>query len=170
MRCCTLANNQHDLSALREEDLLKTPFARVLLSPGCIGTVLFCDPKVTPLSRVWCVFEAHVTQQLRSGDKKSHFLDLVALGDTQEALAILQDGVKGWNEISESGAHFPLEVAHVGTTVDIRKAQASLKSDRVAIMNHIAYGKASASPPPLQHTAYDQLNEQLRQAILDHLK
>ncbi|CAE7939958.1 HERC1 [Symbiodinium sp. KB8] len=29
--CCTLANNQHDLSALREADLMKTPFARVLL-------------------------------------------------------------------------------------------------------------------------------------------
>ena len=41
--CCTLANNQHDLSPLREADLLKTPFARVLLSNACAGTVLLCD-------------------------------------------------------------------------------------------------------------------------------
>ena len=41
--CCTLANNQHDLSSLQEVDLLKTPFARVLVSVGCFGTVILCD-------------------------------------------------------------------------------------------------------------------------------
>ena len=38
----------------------------------------------------------------------------------------------GWNEIAQGGAHFPLEVAHAGTTVDVRFAEASLQSDRRA--------------------------------------
>lgn len=39
-------------------------------------------------------------------------------------------GLPGWNEIAQGGAHFPLEVAHAGTTVDVRFAEASLQSDR----------------------------------------
>ena len=39
-------------------------------------------------------------------------------------------GLTGWNEIAQGGAHFPLEVAHAGTTVDVRFAEASLQSDR----------------------------------------
>ncbi|CAE6929336.1 HERC1, partial [Symbiodinium sp. CCMP2456] len=174
--CCTLANNQHDLSALREADLMKTPFARVLLSPNCCGTALLCDSAVTPLRRVWCVFEAHLTQHLRSGqanlsNKGSHFLDLVAIDMTQttafdpDAVAILQDGVSGWNEISKGLAHFPLEVVHVGTTVDIRQAEASMQSDRHAIMNHIAFGKGCRDPPPADHANYDKLNRFVHSAF-----
>ncbi|CAJ1354669.1 unnamed protein product, partial [Effrenium voratum] len=164
--CCTLANNQHDLSPLREADLLKTPFARVLLSNACAGTVLLCDTAVTPLRRVWCVFEAHLTQLLRSGHAKlsnkcSHFMDLVAFHEGQsvsESVAILQDGLVGWHEISAGLARFPLEVARVGTTVDVRMAQATLQCDRRAIMNHIAFGKASQDIPAIDHSSYDELN------------
>ena len=122
--------------------------------------------------QVWCVFEAHLTQKLRSEDgaasissKFSHFLDLVAFdmklttSFEPHALAILQDGAKGWNEIPNGTAHFPLEVAHAGTNVDVCLAQASLQSDRHAIMNHIAYGKNLPQAPPVKHPAYDKLNE-----------
>eukprot|EP00913_Durusdinium_trenchii_P034169 g31978.t1 len=180
--CCTLANNQHDLSSLQEVDLLKTPFARVLVSVGCFGTVILCDSEVTPLRRVWCVFEAHLTQRLRSREddlssKSTHFLDLVAFDESAgspkpyapESVAILQDGVKGWNEVAAGQAHFPLEVARVGTSVDIRLAEASLQSDRHAIMNFIAYGamtlKTSSNPPPVKHVAYDKLNEFVHSAF-----
>ena len=71
----------------------------------------------------------------------------------------------GWNEIAQGPtAHFPLEVARVGTSVDVRLAEASLQSDRHAIMNFIALGPTglrASNPPPVKHVAYDKLNELL---------
>ncbi|CAE8690688.1 unnamed protein product [Polarella glacialis] len=174
---CTLANNQHDLSGLHEADLLKTPFGRVLLSPSTHGTVLLCDQAVTPLRRVWCVLELHLTQQLRTAGGASglgkvasawHFLDLVAeTGAPGGGVGILEDaavsGGGSWHEVSGwSGlAPFPLEVARCGTEVDIRLAQASLEEDRRAILSHITDNGRScrSQPAPEQHEAYDKLND-----------
>merc|ERR550532_2084461 len=81
--CDAFANNQWDKQQL-DGDVLKFPFARAMLSQSCMGTVLLCDPEVTALLRTWCVFEAHITQQLRCGalgdktDKKRFFLDILA--------------------------------------------------------------------------------------------
>eukprot|EP00928_Gymnodinium_smaydae_P079713 TRINITY_DN63572_c0_g1_i1.p1 TRINITY_DN63572_c0_g1~~TRINITY_DN63572_c0_g1_i1.p1 ORF type:complete len:655 (+),score=97.21 TRINITY_DN63572_c0_g1_i1:188-1966(+) len=168
--CCTLANNQHDLAELSEEDLMKSPFARVLFSSCCMGTVLLCDSAVTPMRRVWCVFEMRLTQRLRDGEdtsKPSHFLDVAApvysdaagtKGDF--ATSLLQDAVGGnWHECSDTlGAHFPLEVARAGTEVDIVQAHASIPEDRNAILNYVAKGESSRGPPPREHEEYDKLN------------
>lgn len=176
--CCTLANNQHDLSDLQGDEIMKSPFARVLTSSECIGTVLICDPQITPLSRVWCVFEEHVTQQLRIkllGSKPVHFLDVAvpaaAPGQRLPAsaascadevpVALLLDALSGsWNSYSNTpGMHFPLEVARIGVQVDIRKAEASVVEDLHRILNFVARGCSDTGVPPSSHENYDKLND-----------
>eukprot|EP00929_Paragymnodinium_shiwhaense_P094114 TRINITY_DN54555_c0_g1_i2.p1 TRINITY_DN54555_c0_g1~~TRINITY_DN54555_c0_g1_i2.p1 ORF type:complete len:964 (-),score=214.96 TRINITY_DN54555_c0_g1_i2:44-2935(-) len=168
--CCTFANNQHDLSELKEDDIMQSPFARVLTSPATTGMVLLCDPTVTPMTRVWCVFEMHLTESLREGkfgNKDTHFLDVAAIAHSDKAAAdcelvatMLQDALQGnWHEqTEEEGVYFPLEVARVGTKVDIAKAQASVVADRNAILNYVATTKASRQPPPQACDEYVALN------------
>jgi len=178
--CCTMANNQHDLAELKDGDILQSPFARVLTSQECVGTVLLCDAAVTPMRRVWCVFEVHLTEALRSRricKKDGHLLDVAASVSVEQCRttcsglkpaemstvgdpALLQDASNGhWQECSSAqGLYFPLEVARVGTQVDIAKATASVESDRNAILNYVATGAAKRSPPPTVHTQYDGLN------------
>lgn len=173
--CCAFANNQRNCAELDEVDVLRSPFARAMLSSSCMGTVLLCDTEVTPLLRTWCVFEAHVTQLLRCGaladrtDKKRYFLDILApvvhkdpANNERDKVTItmLQDAVGGsWNEVSDTeGVFFPLGVAKLGVQMDVRTAQTSLESDRAAILNFLADGKASKEPPPSVHPKYDELN------------
>jgi hypothetical protein len=120
--CCAFANNQHEHSELDETDVLRSPFARAMLSQSCMGTVLLCDTEVTPLLRTWCVFEAHVTQLLRCGtlqhytDKKRYFLDILApvvYKDPEDneqdkvTITMLQDAIGGsWNEVTDTEGVF----------------------------------------------------------------
>jgi len=127
---------------------------------------------VTPMSRVWCIFEAHITQQLRHGlllektEKRRYFLDVVAPvfqskeGSGAVTMTMLQDAVWGcWNEIAEKGGvFFPLHVARIGVKVDIKQGAASYENDRRSILNYIAQGYASRDPPPNEHPKYEELN------------
>jgi len=173
--CDAFANNQHSPAELDEADVLKFPFARAMLSPGCMGTVLLVDPEVTLFLRTWCVFEAHITQQLRCGaladrtDKKRYFLDILAPvmpkdtapGDATVTITMLQDAVGGsWNEVSDTdGVFFPLGVAHIGVGLDVRKAEASVATEQAAILNLLTRGVASKDPPPKAHPKYDEMND-----------
>lgn len=171
------ANNRHMIPELHEneKDVMNFPFARAMLSPGCMGTVLLCDPDVTALLRTWCVFEAHVTQQMRCGafaercDKKRYFLDILAPVVEKEpttnrrdkvTITMLQDAIGGsWNEVSDTeGVFFPLGVAHVGVGVDVLFSEASEDSDRRLILNFLTQGIASTDEPPQTHPKYDELN------------
>mmetsp|Transcript_64935 Transcript_64935/g.155106 ORF Transcript_64935/g.155106 Transcript_64935/m.155106 type:complete len:1037 (+) Transcript_64935:109-3219(+) len=179
---CTMANNQHDLSELAESNLLDTPFARVLMNKDCVGTAVLCDQAVTPLKRVWCVFEVKVSQTLRShsvGAKDRHYLDVISTTTAEEeseptqaaeggtesspavTAAMLQDALQGnFHEVADKpGLHFPLKVALAGTQVDISKAQATVVEDRNAILNYVAVHEAlKTSAPPVRHPEYDSLN------------
>jgi len=174
--CCTMANNQHNItSELEDEDLLKSPFARAMMSQRCMGTVLLVDPEVTPLTRIWCVFEARVTQQLRRGmladrtEKQRFFLDIVApvvqedlecVDMKKVSMTMLQDAIgESWHEVSDThGVKFPLRVAEIGVTVDVRQARASHEEDRLSILNYVSHGIAAKDPPPATHPKYDELN------------
>jgi len=173
--CDVFANNQHSLRDWDEVDVLRFPFARAMLGQSCMGTVLLCDPDVTALLRTWCVFEAHITQQLRCGalvgrcDKKRFFLDILAPvvhknpienRSDKVTITMLQDALGGsWNELSDTeGVFFPLGVATVGVGIDVRKAEASIQSDHAAILNFLTQGVASKDPPPTVHPKYDELN------------
>jgi len=174
--CCAFANNQHDLHELQEQDIMETPFAKAMHSVECQGTLLLCNPDVTPLQRVWCIFELHLTHQLQRTSGKAHsykpwhFMDVaVPVLDEQIGtsgvcnfkVALLQDGGLGnFLEVNEApDTYFPLEVAHVGTKVDIAKAEATLVEDRNSILNYVSR-KASIRDrqPPVTHPAYDKLN------------
>merc|ERR1719247_556017 len=65
---CTFANNQHDLGELGGH-VLETPFARAILLPDCVGTLLLVDANCTPMTRAWCVLEAWVTTIKATGKR-----------------------------------------------------------------------------------------------------
>jgi len=109
----------------------------------------------------------YVTATLRNkelGSKDVHFLDVAATvhdAAKQECAAtLLQDAVDGnWHDIAEkSGVYFPLEVARVGTQVDIAKATASVAEDHNAILNYVAVKQSLRTEAPTEHAQYDRLN------------
>jgi len=178
--CCAFSNNQHDLHELDEKDIMETPFAKVLRSLECQGTLLLCNPDVTPLQRVWCIFELHITHQLQltsvtsgrpnDSQKPWHFMDvaspildeqrLTSEGLEFKATMLQDDGSLNFIDVSAPHAYFPLEVAKVGVQVDIAKAEATEAQDRNAILNYVSR-KASIrdqEPPPPPHPKYDELN------------
>lgn len=174
---CTFANNQWDLTTLNDGDILKSPFARAMLSSNCMGEVLLLDRQGTPLSRIWCIFELSITQRIKRGmlpaslGRGSFFLDILAQGTGDgEPITMLEDTGDpqgGWNEVSDdASAEFPLELAHIGADVEIRQARASVEQDRSRILNFICSGKACLKPPVANHPKYDQLNTFVRQIFL----
>merc|ERR1712224_837328 len=109
-----------------------------MISQNCLGTVLVCDEDVTPMMRVWCVFEVQVAQLLRRRmlpdrtDKRHYFLDITApvicresakQNEVTTVMTMLQDAVGGcWNEVTDKeGIYFPLKIATKGVNVDCRK-------------------------------------------------
>ena len=65
---CTFANNQHDLGELGG-DVLQAPFARAILLPDCVGTLLLVDANCTPMTRAWCVLESWVATIKATGKR-----------------------------------------------------------------------------------------------------
>jgi len=143
----------------------------VLVSENCMGTILLSDETVTPLSRVWCVFEVYLTSALKTGrfrgvQKSLHFLDVACslprVDDASDPpAAMLQDGLDGhWIELGDPpGVFFPLEVAQLGTQVNIAAAQASQERDQRTILNYVSSQKVDAEErPPEEHENYDALN------------
>jgi len=175
--CCTLANRQHDLSELQKEtSILESPFAKVLSSNLCKGTVLLVDPAAVPLTRVWCVFELFLTKRLRSGEfsKDFHSLDVatvahveVAQGDgpneLEQTVVVLQDVTeRNWHTSSELGeVPFPRAVIQRGARVDICGAEASVAEDKHKIMNYIAGEGSSIWECQLhkEHENYSKLDK-----------
>ena len=50
-------------------DVLQTPFAKAILLPDTVGTLLLVDANCTPMTRAWCVLEAWVTTIKATGKR-----------------------------------------------------------------------------------------------------
>ena len=50
-------------------DVLQTPFAKAILLPDTVGTLLLVDANCTPMTRAWCVLEAWVTTTEATGKR-----------------------------------------------------------------------------------------------------
>ncbi len=58
---CLFANNQHKLDQVGEQNYMKTPFAKAIMNPTTVGSVvLLTERSAMPFQRSWCVFETFV--------------------------------------------------------------------------------------------------------------
>ena len=151
-------------------DVLQTPFAKAILLPDTVGTLLLVDANCTPMTRAWCVLEAWVTTIKATGKRFD--------------LAAMIPGKKYWfgNECSKqyiepgpalrmdlgNGAHkdvvgpengwFPGTVARAGVAVKVENADASQKKDLESILRILA-GSDKDAPPPAHCQGYDAVNK-----------
>merc|ERR1719387_2747896 len=131
---CTFANNQHDLGELAG-DVLQTPFAKAILLPDTVGTLLLVDANCTPMTRAWCVLEAWVTT-IKATGKRFDVAAMIpekkyAYGDKyiEPGPALRMDLGNGAHKdvVGPENGFFPGTVATAGVAVKVEEANASQK-------------------------------------------
>ena len=148
-------------------DVLQTPFAKAILLPDTVGTLLLVDANCTPMTRAWCVLEAWVTTIKATGKR----FDVAAM--IPEKTYQLSDGTPiepgpALRMDLGNGAHkdvvgpengwFPGTVATAGVAVKVEKAEASKKKDLESILRILA-GSDKDAPPPAHCQGYDAVNK-----------
>ena len=152
-------------------DVLQTPFAKAILLPDTVGTLLLVDANCTPMTRAWCVLEAWVTTIKATGKR----FDVAAM--IPEKTYKFGSNVNGYKYIEPgpalrmdlgNGAHkdvvgpengwFPGTVATAGVAVKVENADASQKKDLESILRILA-GSDKDAPPPAHCQGYDAVNK-----------
>ena len=118
-------------------DVLQTPFARAILLPDTVGTLLLVDANCTPMTRAWCVLEAWVTTIKATGKR----FDVAAMipektyryGPDEKTAKYIEPGPALRMDLG-NGAHkdvvgpekgwFPGTVATAGVAVKVQEAKA----------------------------------------------
>ena len=62
----------------------------------------------------------------------------------------------------EHGGCFPFKVATEGVMVRVQDSEASWEQDKTSILNHITQSDDPLGQPPMEHEAYDTLNNTVR--------
>lgn len=138
-----------------------------------IGIVLILDEKATPFTRIWCCFEESIAVEERNAGMPL-LLDVAATDPANEA-HVLTDGLAaaeasrmpllGFLAKSVREAAFPTPLVQKGLDVDIAQADASLASDKTAILNSIrlprARTKVLSDSAPLEDPNYTAVNQAL---------
>ena len=135
-------------------DVLQTPFAKAILLPDTVGTLLLVDANCTPMTRAWCVLEAWVTTIKATGKR----FDVAAMipertyehGNPVNGFKYIEPGPALRMDLG-NGAHkdvvgpengwFPGTVATAGVAVKVEEAKASREEDRVGILHIVAGSK-----------------------------
>ena len=116
---CTFSNNQWLVkNELGDGRWQESSFYLALTSPQCKGTAMIIDESVSPLQRVWCLFEVYQTICL---SRSEHFQGLLLCAST----GVLQQG--------KAGTDVAVAVATKVAELDTRGAQASDETDRQMI-------------------------------------
>ena len=156
-------------------DVLQTPFAKAILLPATVGTLLLVDANCTPMRRAWCVLEAWVT----TIKAKENVTTIKAKEKRFDVAAMIPEGKYGYGDKYiepgpalrmdlGNGAHkdvaepenglFPGTVALAGVAVKVEKAEASRKEDLESILRILA-GSDKDAPPPAHCQGYDAVNK-----------
>jgi len=164
---CAYANRQHSLNEELVLNPMETSFYRAMkLSEGVL---LILDGEATAFTRIWCAFEESVA--LTDKNRASPMLLDIATRSTGQ-VAILTDGPAASDAEQYSWAggaqyaqsqrqsRFPGQVLEAGARVRVQLCEASVKEDRIHILNCIA-GCGLEDEPLTEHEAYDRVNGQL---------
>ena len=147
-------------------DVLQTPFAKAILLPDTVGTLLLVDANCTPMTRAWCVLEAWVTTIKATGKR----FDVAAMipektytfdgKDIEPGPALRMDLGNGAHKdvVGPENGWFPGTVATAGVAVKVENADASQKKDLESILRILA-GSDKDAPPPAHCQGYDAVNK-----------
>lgn len=122
----------------------ESSFYLALTSPKCKGTAMIIDESVSPLQRVWCLFEVYQTICL---SRSEHFQGLLLCAST----GVLQQG--------KAGTDVAVAVAKKVAELDTRGAQASDETDR-----HMIHSLIEQMPG-----GFDTMNRFVRDTICNAL-
>lgn len=172
---CTFANNQHAFAL--EGRLEETPFSRVLQNPKCRGTVALVDQEAVIFRRIWCIFELHLSKQLKLQRRFSYDLamwqpagqlgHLCSSEGLNGMLCLLEGGavleLDGLGQLQQrKGLHAPSSVAYEGSRIDVFEAATTEPRDRTIILRHIADCREGEAEPDQLHPKFADLNKQVR--------
>ena len=147
-------------------DVLQTPFAKAILLPATVGTLLLVDANCTPMTRAWCVLEAWVTTIKATGKR----FDVAAMIPEKTYMyggkaiepgpALRMDLGNGAHKdvVGPENGFFPGTVATAGVAVMVENAEASHKKDLESILRILA-GSDKDAPPPAHCQGYDAVNK-----------
>jgi len=181
---CAYANNQWKLSDAITNDPKKSSFYRAMKAAQG-RTVTIIDSKGIVFTRIWCIFELHLTltdtQEEKDDDTsevgvwasytaKNHISEHQGKRQNREAVGIISggstadDGFTHDNglryNISNRESHFPIEVLSNSLKIQVEQAQASIENDRTHILNSISGEMENLDiKPPITHRNYTSLND-----------
>ena len=147
-------------------DVLQTPFAKAILLPDTVGTLLLVDANCTPMTRAWCVLEAWVTT-IKATGKRFDVAAMIPEGvyefdgkDIEPGPALRMDLGNGAHKdvVGPENGWFPGTVATAGVAVKVENADASQEEDLKSILRILA-GSDKDAPPPAHCQGYDAVNK-----------
>eukprot|EP00930_Biecheleria_cincta_P068358 TRINITY_DN5572_c0_g1_i1.p1 TRINITY_DN5572_c0_g1~~TRINITY_DN5572_c0_g1_i1.p1 ORF type:complete len:689 (+),score=124.17 TRINITY_DN5572_c0_g1_i1:180-2246(+) len=151
------------LHAALEPVNFQAPFANVIQSNACLGTVALVDSEGEAFGRVWCNLEAHVSLTLTQSKSEKHIYDVVAWNDhLQQASMLVQIGPGKVAEVGE----IPRGVYAKGIKTTIEKGHVTRPEDKRRILNLIVgtpEAQLDRKVPPKDSHAYNELNRDLRE-------
>mmetsp|Transcript_67953 Transcript_67953/g.210183 ORF Transcript_67953/g.210183 Transcript_67953/m.210183 type:complete len:661 (+) Transcript_67953:59-2041(+) len=170
---CAYANNQWQLAGDVSDDPANSSFRKAI--DLAAGTVTVLDRGAVTFSRVWCAYEIFVSLQDEVEERKYSY-DVYTMYTDVDAVGIT-DGVveadrwRGEKKLyshqwvgrkAEREMNFPQEVTQDALATEVQKAQASVESDRVHILNAIVCSKDLNADIPIEDEKFDALNRLLR--------
>jgi len=176
---CAYGNDQWDLSDITE-DPQESGFTRAMnIAKGRTITVL--DKEGVVFTRVWCIYELHLTLIDYEGEGNVESQEGVWAVYTahkhthcdrrrlieRDAVGIISGGAPcDYDSINTNSRedYFPYELIKKSLTIQVEDAKASEESDRVHILNSIIGNTKERlnDNPPKSHDKYSILNDSLR--------
>ena len=155
-----LANNHHKLDEYISDNPRKTSFCKAMKL--CAGLLLVCDDYFSVMNRIWVCFEVAMALEERNKSLEvqkrnkwksgKHFLLDVAARDPWGEAHLITDGLAAAEERMERAlgflfkgqreAKFPETIRLQAASVDITRAAATKKDDKVRILNSLRLPQA----------------------------
>lgn len=151
------------LHAALEPTTFQAPFANVIQSTACLGTVALVDGEGEAFGRIWCNLEAHVSMTYTQTKEEKHIYDVVVWNDTLQQASMLVE--IGPGQVAEVG-ELPHGVYAKGIKTTIEKGYTSRQEDKRRILNLIVGtpdAQLDRKVPPKDSHAFNQLNGELRE-------
>lgn len=155
------ANCLHD--AL-EPVTFQAPFAQVIKSTQCKGTVALVDNEGEGFGRIWCNMEAFLSMTSTLDKPEKHIYDVVSWNETLQQATMLAQIGQEHGQVAEVG-ELPHDVYVKGIKTTIEKSDASRPEDKRRILNLIVgtpEAQLNRKAPPKESHAYNQCNSDLR--------
>lgn len=176
---CAYANDQWDLSDITENPAESGFKLAMDIAEGRTVTIL--DNQATVFKRIWCIYELHLTLNLKpiagiDGSKDrlwavytahKHKYDTDSFDEHhREAVGIVSGGATSdcGNDVTNREKHFPPHLITAALKIKVEEADATVGSDKIHILNAIIGTNPENinDKPPETHVKYNELNIELK--------